>query len=351
MRLSDERLGFSPAGNLSMARSGRRPRPKRIAIAIEMDEPYPHHLGCYRGIMRYAAGKSNWRTTLDPFLVGPAGEAGIRQYDGIVGRISRSGGEEARAAGIPVVNHWINSPARDLPSVLPDCREGGRLAAEHFLARGFRRFGYIGSKRDRCRRFHLEGFEPPLYERGFEVSKYDPPLHGEAGAKPFIRFYQGLKQWLADLTGPVALFVPLELNGLYIVQICGELGLRIPHDVGMVVGRDNLTICTQATPTISGIEDDNEMIGFRAAELLDRIMQGSVQPPPAPIWISPKTLRVRESSDSFVSKDPLVSAAMRFITEHSHRPLNCRTWPKRPEPRSKPCELRFARTRGPFGLQ
>jgi len=295
---------------------------KRIAIAIEMDQPYPHHLGCYSGILQYAASKDDWHAVVDPFVLGVSRKASIREYDGIVGRITKKARNAARAAGIPVVNHWVNSPVRrELPSVLPDCRKGCRLAAEHFLARGFRQFGYVGSARDQTRELHLAGFEPPIRQRGLKVAKFHSPLKCEANPKVFGRFYTGLNQWLAGLTWPTALMVPSEPVALYVVQICRELELRIPQDVGLVVGRENPTICMQSSPTLSCIEDDNELIGYRAAELLDQIMLGQIEAPTEPIWIEPKALRVRGSSDAFLSDDPTVSLAMRFMAEHAHEPI------------------------------
>jgi len=304
-----------------MPHSKHRKGIKRIAIAIEMDKPYPHHLGCYEGILQYASTKDDWQVVVDPYCIGVQDGSGVTEYDGIVGRISRKTGEQARATGIPCVNHWINSPARDLPSVLPDCRRGCAVAAEHLIARGFRQFGYVGSTRDRAQRLHLAGYEPPIRERGFQVEKFDAPLQCESNSKAFVRFYSRLRQWLAGLTTPVALLVSLEVIGLYIVQVCGELGLRIPHDVGVMVCRENPTICLQTTPTLSCIEDDNERIGYRAAKLLDQIMLGRAEASVEPIWIEPKTLRVRGSTDAFVSKDPVVSQAMRFMTEHSNRAI------------------------------
>ena len=304
-----------------MAHSKRCKGTKRIGIAIEMDQPYPHHLGCHEGILRYAAMKEDWHVVVDPYLMGILNGSGVREYDGIVGRISRKAAEQARAAGIPVVNHWINSSACDTPSVLPDCRRGSEMAAEHLLARGFHHFGYVGSIRDRARRFHLSGFEPLIHERGFGIEKFDAPLRCEANSTAFVRFYGRLREWLAGLTKPVALLVSLEVIGLYVVQVCSELGLRIPHDLGIMVCRENPTICLQTTPTLSCIEDDNERIGYRAAQVLDQIMLGETEASSDPIWIEPKGLRVRGSSDAFVSKDPIVSRAMRFMTEHSNQAI------------------------------
>lgn len=326
-----------------MARSRRRNRYKNIAIVIEMDQPYPHHLGCYEGIMRYAAGKPDWRTTLDPLLVGAVGKSGIRQYDGIVGRIGKQSAKAARAAGIPAVNHWVNSPASYLPSVFPADRQGCREAAEHFLARGFRQFGYVGPQRDRSNRLYLEGFEPPLSERGLTIEKFSSPRRCEANTQVFVRFYHGLRQWLAGLPTPLALLTPEGVTALYIIQICRELGLRVPHDVGIVVCRENLTVSLQAKPTLTCIEQDDEQVGYRAAELLDQIMLGHVKAPTEPIWIEPKALRVRGSSDAFVSKDPLVSQAMRFITENSHRAIKVEQVAEAADTSKQTLQQRFAR--------
>jgi len=150
-----------------MARKRRSNKPKRIAIAIELDEPYPHHYDCCRGIQRYADERGNWLTVIDPHLVGMTGQAGLAEYDGIVGRIGSRAAEEARARGIPAVNHWFNSPAKDLPGVFADFHEGGRIAGEHLLARGFRHFGYLGIARDRVGYLELAGFEQAIKAQGF----------------------------------------------------------------------------------------------------------------------------------------------------------------------------------------
>jgi len=59
-----------------MARKQRQSKPKRIAIAIELDAPYAHHYGCCRGILQYAAERGGWLTVIDPHLVGITGQGG-----------------------------------------------------------------------------------------------------------------------------------------------------------------------------------------------------------------------------------------------------------------------------------
>jgi LacI family transcriptional regulator len=328
-----------------MARSKRRSKTKRIAIGISM-EPCPHHLTIYKGILRYAATKEDWQTIVDPFLLGLSSRSGLREYDGVVGRITRKAGEEGRAAGIPVVNHWINSPGRNLPSVLADRRKTGLMAAQHLLARGFRRFGYVGSGRDRTTKLQLSGFEPPIRERGLPVDRFAVPMQCEANSPVFSKFYNRLKEWIARLTLPIAILVSQEEIALYMLQACRDLELRIPQEIGIMACRGNPMICLETNPTLSCVEDDDEKIGYRAAELLDKIMLGKTKPPKEPIWIEPKAARVYGSTDVFVSEDPLVSKALRFIADHAHQAITIEDVAEAADTSKGTLQLRFKRHLG-----
>ena len=60
-----------------------------------------------------------------------------------------------------------------------------------------------------------------------------------------------------------------------------------------------------------------ERIGYEAARLLDRLMDGAA-PPPEPILLPPEGVVTRESTDFFAVDDELVGAAMAFIAANSH---------------------------------
>ena len=300
-----------------MAGKRRRNKPKRIAIAIELDAPYPHHYDCCRGIQRYA-DERGWLTVIDPHLVGMTGQAGVAEYDGIVGRITRQVADAARARGIPVVNHWLNSPAKDLPCVFADYREGGRIAGEHLLARGFRNFGYLGLANERVDRLLLAGFEQAVKAQGFEPpARLRAPREFESRAEAFGRFRKKAHQWLAGLTTPVGIFAATELAARYLAQIGRELNLRVPLDVGIVAQYNASLLCLGFEPTLSSVDHNYERIGYRAAELLDGLMTSRRRPPEKPILVKPRGLTVRASSDAFVVADPLVARALRFIADHA----------------------------------
>ena len=38
---------------------------RRVAIALQIDEPYPHHQEVFSGIMRYAQERADWERLTD----------------------------------------------------------------------------------------------------------------------------------------------------------------------------------------------------------------------------------------------------------------------------------------------
>ena len=69
-------------------------------------------------------------------------------FDGVLARTTVAMANAAIREGVPIVNVWLNSPANNVPRVIGDFEESGRIAAKHLMSRGFRRFGYLGFLRD-----------------------------------------------------------------------------------------------------------------------------------------------------------------------------------------------------------
>ena len=82
----------------------------------------------------------------------------------------------------------------------------------------------------------------------------------------------------------------------------------------MVLGNDS------STPTLSVVDQDFISLGYKAAAMLDNLIQkGSASP--VTRLVEPRRLIVRESSDVFHSSDPMVSEAMRYIADHCRETL------------------------------
>lgn len=295
---------------------------KRIGIAIEMGQPFGHHHGCYHGILAYTREhRPDWQTVVDPYMIGLSSEAISMPYDGIVGRITGAAAEAAKQAGIPAVNHWMNSPATDLPGVFTDYRENGRLIARHLLKHGYRRIGLISWPTDRAQTYYRSGLQEVASDKYIDVQLLNVPYSFEDDPKLFEEFYIQLRQTLESVTPPIGIFVPMDSMAIYVVQLCDELGLRVPQDVGLVVAYNSLEICLTSKPTLSSVEADDFQVGYEAMALLDKLISGKVTAPVEPSFVPARSLRVRGSSEVFVSEDPVVGKAMQYIAKHARQTI------------------------------
>lgn len=295
---------------------------KHIGIAIEMGIPFCHHHGCYKGIVDYVRQhQPNWQTTVDPFMVGLIDSSGQPKYDGIVGRISGEAAEKAKKAGIPIVNHWKNSPALDAPGVFADANANGRIVAKHFIQHGYKCLGLISWPTDKARPLYLAGLKEVADEHGIEVQTLDVPYDFEANPDAFATFYQQLRETLQAVTPPIGIYVPMDAMALYVIQLCDELGIRVPDEVGLACAYNSLEVCLNTRPTLSSIEANDTKIGYEAMRMLAGLIHGDA-PPTEPILIPPRTLRVRGSSQIFVCDDEVITKAMRFIAEHARESVS-----------------------------
>ena len=295
--------------------------PPRVAIALEMEWGYKRHLETYAGCLNYAS-EAGWDCVITPssnhILKSKKDE---KPFDGVIARVTKPMATSAGRKKVPMVNVWLNSPATQVPSVHADFEESGRIAAEHLISRGFRRFGYLGYVREIESKRQIKGFKETLQPKDFQCSIHQfarTSLHGNANA--WDEFRSGLLKWVASWRPPIGIFVVNDLYCRYLMDACRSVGLHVPHDYAIIGTANEPSICNSPYPTLTSIDMGFEEIGYRAASLLDRLMKGK-HPPANPELVKPQKLVPRQSTDSFAAEDHLISNALRFIAENSYRPL------------------------------
>ena len=295
--------------------------PPRVAIALEMEWGYKRHLETYAGCLNYAS-EAGWDCVITPssnhIFKSKKDE---KPFDGVIARVTKPMATSAGRKKVPMVNVWLNSPATQVPSVHADFEESGRIAAEHLMSRGFRRFGYLGYVREIDSKRQFKGFKDTIEPKGFQCSIHRfarTSLHGNANA--WDEFRSGLLKWVASWRPPIGIFVGNDLYCRYLMDTCRSVGLDVPHDYAIIGTSNEPSICNSPYPTLTSIDMGFEEIGYRAAGLLDRLMKGK-RPPANPELVKPQKLVPRQSTDSFAAEDPLISNALRFIAENSYRPL------------------------------
>jgi LacI family transcriptional regulator len=120
---------------------------------------------------------------------------------------------------------------------------------------------------------------------------------------------------------PLAIFAANDEQAMDVLESCETAGLDVPEQVA-IVGAENYLLAPDVMHTpISSVDTNLETLGYRGAELLDRLMNGKPAPK-EPIRIPAASLITRKSSDLLAVEHAGVGRSLRFIWEHSHDPIS-----------------------------
>lgn len=295
---------------------------RRVAVMIGLDWPVGHHHQVFAGIQRYARECGRWECLINPYadllFQGPGHHPG---FDGVVARATPELAERARAAKVPVVNVWLNTAAKDLPSVVHDVAEAARMTARHLLARGFRDYAYLGYQEMVGTQAQVDALREVIAPFGYSFTTCLVRHQYDHTAANWQEFQHQLATWIAGWPPSLGVMVANDLLCRYLAEACRERGLVMPRAVALVGTGNEILVDTATTPTLSSIDYGFERIGYRAAELLDALMDGAPEPT-QPIRLAPVSLVARQSSDAFVVEDEMVAKALQFITDHLHQDID-----------------------------
>jgi LacI family transcriptional regulator len=301
--------------------TGESSKPSRAAgtpsVLLFVETSREFGRGLLHGIARYSRLHGPWRVYRWPgALDSSLPEWKHLKIDGAVVRDVKAV-EGLAHSGLPVIFAQHNKESyAPFPAIITDSASIGRMAAEHFLDRGFQNFAYCGLDEFLWSRKRAAHFARRVEQAGFAVSLYDQPTPrtGRAARREQNR----IADWLLALPRPVAVMCCNDDRALQVVEACKAAGLRVPDDAA-VLGVDNdVLVCDLADPPISSIALDTETAGHEAARLLDHLMKGG-QMTGQEIPVRPTHIVTRMSTDILAVTDPDVAAALRFIRCNPNR--------------------------------
>ncbi|HOM17755.1 MAG TPA: DNA-binding transcriptional regulator [Thermoguttaceae bacterium] len=293
-------------------------RKKRVALVFTLATSFEAEL--LRSVTEYA-GNRGWILDMnpEPFLVSARALLSW-PGDGVLAFLRTPARlRTARSLGIPVVNMAGALPPSEVPRVMVDQEAIGKLAAEHFLERGFRRTAYFGQRGMWYSRQRQRGFVERIRRAGGECRILEAPQSFDA-RYPWYRYMKLLEDWLQTLKTPVGLMAVHDYRARMVLDACARLGLRVPQDVALIGVDNNEVICTFSEVPLTSVARDGYREGYEAAALLDRLMEGH-PPPKGDILIPPQGVVARASTDIEAIENPHVAAAVRLIREHLGEPF------------------------------
>jgi len=321
----------------------------KVALLVETSSSYGR--GLLRGIAKYARLHGPWSFYVEPGALEdgkplPLDDWGV---DGIIARIhTRKAADEILKADVPTV---------DLDYVLPDLfpwgianndENVGELAADHLINCGFKHFAFCGWTQADDSTAFWEGarerrFRKVIKDAGFDVLNYDWPE--KKADRIWAKEQKHLAAWIESLPKPIGLMAANDQRGRHVIEAARIAEVKVPDEVA-VIGVDNDEVmCEMCTPSLSSVALNTRRIGYMAAELLRKLMDGA-KVPSKPEKIEPLGVVARESTDTLALDDRQIADAVRFIRTNCHRPIQVSDVLEAVPVSRKTLEVRFQKALG-----
>jgi LacI family transcriptional regulator len=301
----------------------RKPRPKRIAL---IGLPILQEVGNLTnvGLAHHADRIGNWR-----FIFNAESTSAAFRFlrtldcDGAIVRItSKAMRREAMKFPFPVVNisSWLEDPG--VPTVRGDWRTLGRMAAEHLLEKGFRRFGCVIMPGGWYIQQRFSAFAETVRQHSLDVDLFhlrttQPDLPQPLAESERTRF----KEWVRRLQPPAALALTDDWDAPMLMDECREVGLEIPRDLVVISTGIHSEIQPLCRPTLTGAQEDLQRQAQMAIDLLEAMMAGKKIGREL-INVPPLGVIERGSTATMAITDREVAHAVEFIRAHGNEPVN-----------------------------
>ncbi len=319
-----------------------------ITIALIIDPSLEFGRAVTQGIHRYVRPSKPWfvrvcpsGTTVTDWLdtLGPAGAIAHLQDRTLIERLRRS--------GIPAINTATSLPRAGLPTVGVNDYEVGRLAAEHLVARGYRRFGFVGQPHlyDHARR--EAGFRDALRRQQHRCESFAALRQAYPVKRPadWLSVLPDLESWLARLEPGTGIFAGDDGTAEDVSELCRKLALAVPHTLGLIGANNDEMRCECCHPPLSSVAVPAEAIGHEAARRLDELLDQRRQPRAMTLF-APLGVAARASTDPRPADDEVVARAIDFIHAHLDGPLNVGQLVQHVKVSRRLLEQRFAKSLG-----
>jgi LacI family transcriptional regulator len=299
-------------------RRAREPQREQLRIAIRLYDWSEWCRQVIRGVQRFAHERPHWKVVV---AVGPPSvtrilREGIR-WDGIITGVLRDVSGYQRVlrtdkTKVVALSATVAPKLKDLPAVRVDDTKVARTIGRHLFTGGFRRLAYSGVHEAAVMDHRAHAMEVVARENGCPLARMT--LADRKNDRAFAR-------WVSKLEKPVGIVSWNMEEARMVVEACQRAGIAVPQDVAVVAWDDDVMLAETLEPTISAAVLPAERLGFEAATMLDRLLEGEPEPK-QPLLIEPvNILHVRQSSDVSTLEDRDAYLVLQYIREHSREAL------------------------------
>lgn len=271
----------------------RRAR-KRVLLVLAYYD-YRHH----SGVARYAA-EAGW--VLEDAYTQLRGLPDTWDGDGIISFHSASAQfiDWLKKFPGPVVDLGEHDDYSDFHRVKTDNERIGRMAVDHFAAKGYKNVGFVWQTDNTLKKRRMDAMRVAAEAQGMQF--WDVPLESIPGLAEKGAF-------------PIALLALNDSVAVRALSACEDAGIMVPEQAALL-GIDNFEYrCVPASVPLSSIDANQERVGYEAAAMLDKLMAPQAVEERI-VKIAPAGIVERESTNMLAVGDLEVAKALRFIIQN-----------------------------------
>ncbi len=300
-------------------------RRKIPQVALLLDSCHETSRGMLRGIFEYVRLYGPWGLNIVTGGILEQKLPDLRFWKGagiIANDYSRKMAHQIAETRLPTVIFDLNDNWQELwyeksqaCQVQCDSTATGRMAAEHFIRRGFISFAFVSDihglnwscwrkdafikclNRDKFTCWIYPSTEPDQKEWGIERKR--------------------MIQWLKKLPKPIAIFAAHDARARQVLNACLAADIHVPYEAAVLSVDNDPLICETCIPSLSSIRLDVEAAGYAAAELLDKRMFDKHTSEKTTMTYQPIEVVSRLSTQATHVNDKLVIDALEFIRINS----------------------------------
>ncbi len=292
-----------------------RARPVR-RVGLLLDASIAYYRDILAGIASYARQRGHWIIHIERTQMGvPLLDINRWQGEGLIANaLSPTLQQSLQGLAVPVVNVSNRRPDPRVPMVTTDNHAIGRVAAEHLMGCGFKYFAFAGFPG-----FAYSDQRGAGYCQTIEAANCECHVFSAANRLTtqwtYESDYSELLAWMRKLPRPIALLGCNDVRARHLSEAASILGWKVPEEAAILGVDNDELVCEFADPPLSSVQIAGERVGYEAAALLDRLMDG--EPAPAePIRLAPGQVQVRRSTDVLAIDSEEVRRAVQFIRAH-----------------------------------
>lgn len=292
---------------------------RRVALIYDARHAYDGKV--MLGVARYVRERPGFNIYLErdalkdqklPPLSQWEGDGVIANFDhpSVASAVSRSG---LPAVGFGSGYGWRSA---SIPYFFSNNKMISQKAADHFLTRGFRNFAFCGYPKNRINGWSHErerAFCVYLKSRGHSCASYSGRFRT---GRHWGAEQKSIGEWLLSLPKPVAVLAANDSRGHQVLEACQAFELAVPQQIAVIGVNNDELLCQLSNPSLTSIEQGTEKIGYEAAALLDRMMNG-YKPRTRRFIVDPVRVVARNSTNVLAVGDHLVAGAMAFIAANA----------------------------------